>query len=67
MHMLHLLRHAKSSWKDDVEDHERPLNKRGREAARLIGAHLRRRRRSHRSGVVLERGAQPPNPRIGAR
>jgi phosphohistidine phosphatase len=40
MHMLHLLRHAKSSWKDDVEDHERPLNKRGREAARLIGAHL---------------------------
>lgn len=40
MHTLHLLRHAKSSWKGDVEDHQRPLNKRGREAARLIGAHL---------------------------
>jgi hypothetical protein len=23
MHMLHLLRHAKSSWKEEVEDHER--------------------------------------------
>jgi phosphohistidine phosphatase len=40
MHMLHLLRHAKSSWKDGVEDHERPLNKRGREAARLVGKQL---------------------------
>jgi phosphohistidine phosphatase len=40
MHVLHLLRHAKSSWKEDVEDHERPLNRRGREAARLVGRHL---------------------------
>jgi phosphohistidine phosphatase len=40
MHTLHLLRHAKSSWKEDVEDHERPLNKRGREAARRVGEHL---------------------------
>jgi phosphohistidine phosphatase len=40
MHQLHLLRHAKSSWDDDADDHERPLNKRGREAARLIGANL---------------------------
>jgi phosphohistidine phosphatase len=40
MHLLHLLRHAKSSWKEDVEDHERPLNRRGREAARLVGQHL---------------------------
>ena len=24
MHILHLLRHAKSSWKEDVEDRERP-------------------------------------------
>jgi phosphohistidine phosphatase len=40
MHLLHLLRHAKSSWKDDVEDHERRLNRRGREAARLVGEHL---------------------------
>jgi len=40
MHQLHLLRHAKSSWDDDTDDHERPLNKRGKEAARLIGASL---------------------------
>jgi phosphohistidine phosphatase len=40
MHQLHLLRHAKSSWDDDADDHQRPLNKRGREAARLIGETL---------------------------
>ena len=40
MHTLHLLRHAKSSWKEDVEDRERRLNRRGREAARRVGRHL---------------------------
>lgn len=40
MHLLHLLRHAKSSWKEDVNDHERRLNRRGREAARLVGRDL---------------------------
>jgi phosphohistidine phosphatase len=40
MQMLHLLRHAKSSWKDDVEDHERQLNRRGRETAQLVGKYL---------------------------
>jgi phosphohistidine phosphatase len=40
MHMLHLLRHAKSSWKEEVEDHERRLNRRGREAARRVGRAL---------------------------
>jgi phosphohistidine phosphatase len=34
------LRHAKSSWKENIADRERPLNKRGREAARLVGRHL---------------------------
>ncbi|HXC29097.1 MAG TPA: histidine phosphatase family protein [Stellaceae bacterium] len=42
MHQLHLLRHAKSSWDDDADDHARPLNKRGREGARLIGDSLPR-------------------------
>src|SRR5579863_8170557 len=42
MHQLHLLRHAKSSWDDDADDHARPLNKRGREAARLVGQMLPR-------------------------
>ena len=40
MHRLHLLRHAKSSWKEGGEDHERPLSRRGREAARRIGRRL---------------------------
>lgn len=35
---LILLRHAKSSWKHDLPDHERPLNKRGRRDAPRIGA-----------------------------
>jgi phosphohistidine phosphatase len=42
MNMLHLLRHAKSSTKEDVEDHERPLSRRGHDAARLVGRHLPR-------------------------
>jgi phosphohistidine phosphatase len=40
MHRLHLLRHAKSSRDDGVEDHERPLSKRGRDEARRIGEGL---------------------------
>ena len=35
---LLVLRHAKSSWKDrSLEDHDRPLNKRGRKAAPRMG------------------------------
>ena len=42
-HRLHLLRHAKSSWKErGVSDRERPLNKRGRESCELIAANLPR-------------------------
>lgn len=39
MHTLHLLRHAKSSA-DEGEDRERPLSRRGREAARRLGEAL---------------------------
>lgn len=42
MHRLHLLRHAKSSWDDDEDDHRRALAKRGRETAKLIGESLPR-------------------------
>jgi phosphohistidine phosphatase len=43
MKTLHLLRHAKSSWKDTaLEDHERPLSKRGREVAKTMAKYLRR-------------------------
>jgi phosphohistidine phosphatase len=39
MKTLHLLRHAKSSWDDlSLEDHDRPLNKRGRRTAEAIAA-----------------------------
>lgn len=42
MKTLYILRHAKSSWDDaDLSDYERPLNKRGREAAPLVGGVMR--------------------------
>lgn len=37
---LYLLRHAKSDWGSDLEDHDRPLNGRGRAAAALMGQYL---------------------------
>ena len=38
-----VLRHAKSSWKQpDLADHDRPLNKRGKRHAPLMGRLLRR-------------------------
>ncbi|QDU28735.1 2,3-bisphosphoglycerate-dependent phosphoglycerate mutase [Anatilimnocola aggregata] len=38
MKTLLLLRHAKSSWKDsDLDDHDRPLNKRGKRDAPRMG------------------------------
>ena len=41
MKTLLLLRHAKSSWKHpELSDHDRPLNKRGRQTAPLMGALL---------------------------
>jgi phosphohistidine phosphatase len=40
MHALHLLRHAKSSWREDLDDRERPLARRGREAAQQLARHL---------------------------
>jgi phosphohistidine phosphatase len=41
MKTLLLLRHAKSSWKHaELEDHDRPLNKRGKRTAPLMGALL---------------------------
>jgi phosphohistidine phosphatase len=40
MHQLHLLRHAKSSRDEGVEDRERPLSRRGRDEARRIGETL---------------------------
>lgn len=41
MKRLLLLRHAKSSWANDLPDKDRPLNARGERAATLIGAYMR--------------------------
>src|SRR3546814_19899338 len=42
MKTLTLLRHAKSTWHDPVaKDFNRPLNKRGRRAARTIGREMK--------------------------
>ena len=42
MKTLMLLRHAKSSWDDEtLDDHDRPLNKRGKKIAPKMGEHLR--------------------------
>jgi len=40
MKRIILVRHAKSSWKFDVIDHERPLNERGLNDAEMISKHL---------------------------
>ncbi len=42
MKILLLMRHAKSSWDDqDLDDHDRPLNKRGKRDAPRMGALLK--------------------------
>lgn len=41
MKKLILIRHAKSSWKHNVIDHERPLNSRGINDAELVSNHLK--------------------------
>ena len=47
MKTLYLLRHAKSSWSfDDLSDHDRPLNGRGRDDAPRMGQAL------HKRGIV---------------
>ncbi|MFC5045700.1 SixA phosphatase family protein [Aquimarina hainanensis] len=40
MKTLYLIRHAKSSWEFDLEDHKRPLNSRGLKDAKRIGEKL---------------------------
>jgi phosphohistidine phosphatase len=42
MKTLLLLRHAKSSWNQpELHDHDRPLNKRGKKEAPLVGKYLK--------------------------
>lgn len=42
MKLLYLLRHAKSSWDEpDIADFDRPLNKRGRKAAKVMAQYFK--------------------------
>jgi phosphohistidine phosphatase len=38
---LLLLRHAKSDWSKDADDHDRPLSERGRKAAPVMASYMR--------------------------
>ena len=40
MRTLLLLRHGKSDWDHELPDHQRPLSKRGRKAAKAMGKYL---------------------------
>lgn len=58
MRTLTLLRHAKSSWDDPVQrDFDRPLNQKGRRAARTMGEHCRR------EGLVWDHAVASPAAR----
>ncbi|BCR06821.1 phosphoglycerate mutase [Desulfuromonas versatilis] len=57
MKRLTLIRHGKSSWKDpDLDDIERPLNKRGKQDAPLMGERLAR--RGHLPDIILSSPAK---------
>jgi len=59
MKTLTLLRHAKSAWDDPVaRDFDRPLNKRGRRAARTIGREMRA------LGMAFDRVLASPAARV---
>jgi phosphohistidine phosphatase len=59
MKILTLLRHAKSGWDDPVSrDFDRPLNPRGRRAARTVGREMKA------QGLVFDRVLASPARRV---
>jgi phosphohistidine phosphatase len=59
MKRLILLRHAKSTWDDPVaRDFDRPLNGKGKRAARAIGRHMRQ------EGIAFDRAIASPALRV---
>lgn len=59
MKTLTLLRHAKSSWNDPIaRDFDRPLNARGRRAARTVGREMRA------QGLFFDRVLASPAVRV---
>ena len=52
MKTILLLRHAKSAWSDPrLDDHDRPLNRRGEQAAKAMAGHIVR--HEPRPGLIL--------------
>lgn len=59
MKTLGLFRHAKSDWNDArLRDFDRPLNKRGRKGAKLMGRHIRK------HGIKWDRVIASPAVRV---
>jgi phosphohistidine phosphatase len=59
MKTLTLLRHAKSSWDDPAaRDFDRPLNRRGRKAARAMGKAMRE------QGIAFDQILASPAARV---
>ena len=59
MKTLTLLRHAKSTWDDPVaRDFDRPLNRRGKKAARTVGQEMRA------QGLAFDRIVASPATRV---
>ena len=59
MKILTLLRHAKSGWDDPVaRDFDRPLNRRGRRAAKTVGREMRA------QGLVFDQVIASPAARV---
>jgi len=59
MKRLTLLRHAKSGWDEPVtRDFDRPLNAKGKRAARAVGRHMRE------SGLTFDHAVASPATRV---
>ena len=63
MKIILLLRHAKSAWgQPGLDDHERPLNRRGERAAEAMAEHIVHQRAAPRFDPVLHGRADAPDP-----
>ena len=62
MKTILLLRHAKSAWSDPrLDDHDRPLNRRGEQAAKAMADHIARHEPRPGSDPVLNGHADAPD------
>ena len=64
---LLLLRHAKSDWSKDADDHDRPLSMRGRKAAPAMAAYMRSQDYLPQAVLCSTAQADAGNPRLASR